>query len=472
MTTPATSTTQTKPRGRRSSKPGDDAAAANPNILCHQIGLCRDLGELQTFIKKHDLLNVSDDPRFDERMRVVIEEALDTMAEVLQNPDSETAALFPVPADLAAKGWTVERDGVGFLYRRGQLATSQYVIRAEAADAARKLHTREGKQKEEGRAEFVEPTVTEVEAPRDPHATTDLKHALQADGWKFRDYADGRWMGTHKARGLKTGKSESLVEVIHEAARLAEARTAEIEDAGSHAEAAEGSAYEGQDAEALLAATENEQRGRWQTLKALHGSLTSLAAKPRKLKKAREEITRLSTEYDATYSEVADAAGQGAALDMRERVETEFKPDDVPASADPATSGETVEDTPAIAATPVDSPAAEPRTFRDTFDVKLDDHDIASKARTLSLLRLQIEELQAEMKKTVEGYKARIGGLEEQCVELFKAIRRGYDELDLEVYEERDYDNHTVKTVRADSGVVVATRAMTPAEYQQRLPSI
>src|SRR5687767_14148617 len=134
MVTP--DTPRTKPRGRRS-KAGDDAAAHNPDILCHQIGLCKNLAELQTFISNHNLLNVETDDRFDARMKLVVEEALDTMTEVLQNPGADTAKLFPVPADLSAKGWEIERDGVGFRFRKGRLSTDGYVIRSEAADAAR-----------------------------------------------------------------------------------------------------------------------------------------------------------------------------------------------------------------------------------------------------------------------------------------------------------------------------------------------
>jgi hypothetical protein len=328
------------------------------------------------------------------------------------------------------------------------------------------------------------------------HAILDQKDKLKAEGWKFRDYADGRWMATHKARGLKTGKHDSMVEVINEAARLAEERTAEVEGtgefveagtpaaeaemeelremyagAGSNAEANEGSAYEGQDVAALLAATESEQRGRWEAMQALSAQIQSennLSARGRKRrKKLGEERGNIARLYEATYSEVIDASGPEAAAQMRERVETEYRPDDVDDSwtmAPVETGVAPADDTPAIDPTP-----AEPRTFRDTFDVKLDDHDIASKARTLSLLRVQIEELQAEMKKTVESYKSKIGGLEEQCAELFKAIRRGFDELELEVYERRDYDRKVVETVRADSEAVVDSRPMKPTEMQPRL---
>lgn len=228
MTTPATQT-QPTPRARRQ-KPEDDAAAQNPNILCHQIGLCRNLAELQAFISKHELLNVADDARFDASMRVVIDEALDTMSEVLQNPGSADATLFPVPADLAAKGWAIERDGVLFRFRKGQLSTDGYVIRSEAADAARKLHSRNGKG--EGKPEFVEPTVTEVTGPtlkERTEATLELRAQLKEQGWKFKEYADGRVAFMHKARGLMTAKHDSMVEAIHEAGRLAEEQDAEIE---------------------------------------------------------------------------------------------------------------------------------------------------------------------------------------------------------------------------------------------------
>jgi hypothetical protein len=345
-------------------------------------------------------------------------------------------------------------------------------------------------------------------------AIRDQRDALKADGWKFRDYADGRWMGTHKARGLKTAKHDSMVEVIYEAARLAETPVAEAVEAGtpaaereleelrevygeagSHAEANEGSAYEGQDVAALLEATEREQRGRWEALGQIEENLKHGHGK-RRTKELEKERGNLLSLYEGTYSEVADASGHEAAEQMRERVETEHRPDDVPASADPATSGDdsgaaitaadgdVVEHTPAPDAASAEPSlkdklverhngnVSEPRTFRETVEVKFNDHDIAERARTLSLLRVQIEELTAEMQKTVKGYKDKLAGLEEQCAELFRAIRRGHDELELEVYERRDYDRHTVELRRFDTCELISERPMRPTEMQPPLPSI
>jgi hypothetical protein len=121
---------------------------------------------------------------------------------------------------------------------------------------------------------------------------------------------------------------------------------------------------------------------------------------------------------------------------------------------------------PATDASPVDAP---PRIFKSTIEVPLTDGDVAAKARLLSHLRVQIEELLAEKKQTDDGYKNRIGGLEEQCSELFRSIRSGRAELELDVYERRDYERRVVETVRVDCGDVVDSRAMRPTEFQRPL---
>jgi hypothetical protein len=514
----------------------------------------------------------------------------------------------------------------------------------------------------DGKRDFAEPTVTEVTEPtlkERTAATLDLKTKLKAEGWKFRDYADGRWAATHKARGLKTVKHDSMVEVIYEAARLAEEHTAEIENDGRPAEAGDeahtlGSFNPDEERQSLLDATETEQRGRW-------AALTELHARPRQTKKSRAEITRLSEEYDATYSSIADAFSQDEALSMRERVETEFVPDDAASTTDTlgevsssrraemdaacgpdcghtqkehdvfdaglaagesgwpessclitdgslreawlmghsegagnrsatlaneetrqqliaerggqvnesgvyvegaeivpvkvprklggavslevvqdrtdgkwrsgyhyhgggrapwfdngcvvgqpfdtrdealaaaayevaqsapaldsymeqfvkgldiptselAASAVHVEDGDVVEPTPVvETAPAAPRTFTDVIEVKLNDHDIAEKARKASFLALQIEELEAEKKESDATYKKRIGGLEEERDKLMRQIRHGRDELELKVYEHRDYERHVVETMRADTHEVVASRAMKPTEYQQPL---
>lgn len=136
------------------------------------------------------------------------------------------------------------------------------------------------------------------------------------------------------------------------------------------------------------------------------------------------------------------------------------------ASAAPATTGDVVE-TPAT-----DSAPDSPRTFKDFLEVRLNNDDVADKGRKAALLALQISELEAEKKETDAAYKKKIGGLEEERDKLLRQIREGRDELELEVYERRDFDNHVVETVRADSQEVVATRAMKATEYQMPLVAL
>lgn len=136
------------------------------------------------------------------------------------------------------------------------------------------------------------------------------------------------------------------------------------------------------------------------------------------------------------------------------------------ASTRPAETGESVTDQ-ANAATP-----SQPLIFNKEIEVELADRDYKEKSRKLAYLRLQIEELQAEMKRTVDGYKQKIGGLEEECSEVFRSIRSGRDTLELDVYERRDFERKVVETVRVDTLDVVETRPMAPREFQQPLPSI
>lgn|GEM_PF-6872182 len=499
MTKPATQATQTKTHekthGKRTrANAADDEAASNPDILCHQIGLCRNLAELQSLISRHNLLNVIGDERFSPRMQQAIEEALDTMTEVLQSPANNDATLFPVPQDLAVRGWKVEREGVLFKYVKGQLSTSQYVMREEVADAARKLQQREGKHKRQ-------PSTTSPEAAS------------------------------------------------------------------------------GDDAAALIEATEREQRGRWAALCELH-------SRKRQTKKSRDRVARLSEEYDVTYVEVTNTFGGSVALDMRERVEAAGAPaaatsttvtggerrrqldaacgDDcghtqaehdafdagllagergdpaedcphtesglrlawltghdvgsgnrsaTPAVGDEASSletdvrqdcpeckaaqsviidpehpnsgtcelclatvctaplakdeGDSGGDTPAI-----EDAAAEPSVFKRVVEIKLNDHDIAELAREAASLRRQIAQLETEKSETDKVYKKKIGGLEEQLSKLLSTIYVGREEGETDCFERFVYETRTVELRRWPSCELISSRPMKERELQQMLPSI
>lgn len=397
-----------RPRSRRRSQTADEAAAANPDILCHQIGLCKNLAELQALISKHSLLNVETDPRFDDRMKVVIEAALDTMTEVLQvPPEGNRPPLFVVPADLARQGWVLERDGVVFkLLNRDHLVTSGYVILDEAFDAARKLQRREGK------------------------------------------------------RGGGSGVVENG-------------------DAPASPEANEGSAYEGQDAAALLAATEREQRGRWQALVSL--GFERDKAKGKKRDRLDGEIKGLREIYVATWHELSDALSPQAANDLRNRVESLESP---PVSADPATSGDNseaattaavgdvVEDTPAIETTPaVESAPAEPYTvshrFTQPLRVRLTSAEIAAKCDQLDRALSNLEQLQQRFEAVKETFKGDIKNAEGVVDGIEKVLRRKSEEREGDC-EERLYQREAC-VVRLDTGEVVSRRPLKPEEREGSL---
>lgn len=131
--------------------------------------------------------------------------------------------------------------------------------------------------------------------------------------------------------------------------------------------------------------------------------------------------------------------------------------------------------TPEADATPVaetDTPDAFPRVFTKEIEVELSDADYKVKSKIIAHKKLEIEELQAEKKRTDDHYKQKIGGLEEECGEVLRELRAGRATLTLSVSEVRDYERKVVVLCRADNGAAVEERAMRPAEFQQPLPTL
>jgi hypothetical protein len=256
----------------------------------------------------------------------------------------------------------------------------------------------------------------------------------------------------------------------HKTWKAAQAKLAESGDGVP--EAHEDSIYADDDSTALLARTEEEQRERFDDLALAEDAISSLR-KSKRREKLEEERRKLSELYDATYSEVSAAFGNDAALAVRERVETPFNPlDDTAASGDDSGARDLTAANGDASDAPATQIADAPAVFTKEVEIELNDHDIASRAKKLSYLRVQIEELLAEKKKTDDGYKAKIGGLEEQCFELFAEIRRGRVTEEVEVYERRDYERKVVETLRAETNDVIDARAMLPRELQMPLVSL
>jgi ribosome modulation factor len=125
--------------------------------------------------------------------------------------------------------------------------------------------------------------------------------------------------------------------------------------------------------------------------------------------------------------------------------------------------------------TPATTDAAPtPATFTRQIEVELTDADYKRISRESAFKGLQIEELEGEMKRTVDVYKKKIGGLEQERNAMDRILRNGHDTLELEVFERRDFGRKVVELVRADNSQVVESRQMTERETQQHLfaPSI
>jgi hypothetical protein len=270
---------------------------------------------------------------------------------------------------------------------------------------------------------------------------------------------------------------------------------------------------------AFLADLEDEQKGRWATLQHYDALLAQSPSK-KENKRLLTERRSVLKDYDRAWDEAVKALDNDSDIvqEVRDRVETEgstiVESGDASRSSSPlAASGERSSSAQDLNAETDESAGSvnactdcglphpegegfacptcdwgdesdvtcqantfgaesQPLVFTKEIEVELADSDYKAKSRQLAFLRVQIEELQAEKKQTDEGYKQKIGGLEEQCSELFRSIRRGRDTLELEVYERRDFDRKVVETVHADTQAVVESRPMLPRELQQPLPSI
>lgn len=101
------------------------------------------------------------------------------------------------------------------------------------------------------------------------------------------------------------------------------------------AEADPDSVYAGDDAAALIQATEREQRGRWEAIGALHTEIVgenNLSARGRKRrKKLGAERAALMATYRAAWNELADATSPEEAKRVRALVEMPVDPPEVPA---------------------------------------------------------------------------------------------------------------------------------------------
>lgn len=99
----------------------------------------------------------------------------------------------------------------------------------------------------------------------------------------------------------------------------------------------------------------------------------------------------------------------------------------------------------------------------------LSDVDFELRAKKLSQLIAERDQVESEKKFANEGFNARIKAIDEEVSQLAVVVRNKAEFRAVQVEWEKDMKTSTMKLVRLDTGTVIDTRAMTPAEKQATL---
>lgn len=209
-----------------------------------------------------------------------------------------------------------------------------------------------------------------------------------------------------------------------------------------------------EDAAALLAEIEREQRERYFALKEIERQLGEEGLTPKRRAKLEREQAQAGAGYARGYAAGVGRLGVKAVETLRAKIEG----DDDPLFSTPA---------PAIAGARVEAdPSA---VFDHKCEFPLEERDIAERAKRLAHNHAEIERLKQEKDESAAGYKLKINALEEQNSTLFDEIERGRATEEIKVFERRNYERKVVEFVRAGSDTVVDSRPMKPRELQARL---
>ena len=101
--------------------------------------------------------------------------------------------------------------------------------------------------------------------------------------------------------------------------------------------------------------------------------------------------------------------------------------------------------------------------------VKLTDEEVRLKGEKIARRLKDRENLEEERKAAAKAAKEEIGELDAEIIELRDEVRERREMRDVQVSDEKDWGRKIVRTLRLDTGEVVASRPMTPAELQQHL---
>lgn len=111
-----------------------------------------------------------------------------------------------------------------------------------------------------------------------------------------------------------------------------------------------------------------------------------------------------------------------------------------------------------------------PRKITRDLPVKLTQDELAGVAKDIGRLNRERVKMEGEAKASAAQWKDRISGLDAQIADLADLADSGQRALPVACEERHDYRRGEVQVVRLDTGELLESRPMTPAERQATLP--
>lgn len=98
--------------------------------------------------------------------------------------------------------------------------------------------------------------------------------------------------------------------------------------------------------------------------------------------------------------------------------------------------------------------------------VKIAEFEVLERSRTLSQRLQEKTEVEAEKATSMRAFGKRLNDLQGEITRLGTIVRTGEESRDVEVYEEKDFKERRVKTIRSDTHECVDVRDMFESERQ------
>lgn len=104
--------------------------------------------------------------------------------------------------------------------------------------------------------------------------------------------------------------------------------------------------------------------------------------------------------------------------------------------------------------------------------VRLQEPEVLTRGRELAAAHAARCALDDERREVAADFRQRLDAADEELARLASAVRTGAEEREVEVRDVHDYRRGVIETLRADTGDIVATRAMRTDERQMPLAAV